>query len=85
MSLDSSAAKAGAQLELRFEIDTLILLHTCPHPLNPANAYPRKPAQFEIFEGPPAGPDDPARLSAAENGRGFENNRFFLAGCGEAH
>ncbi|MBS0237343.1 MAG: urea carboxylase-associated family protein [Proteobacteria bacterium] len=86
MSLDTTAAKAGAQVELRFEIDTLVLLHTCPHPLNFANTYPRKPAQFEIFEGPPAGLDDPARLSAPENARGFENNRIFLAGCcGDTH
>ncbi len=86
LSLDATAAKAGAQVELRFEMDTLVLLHTCPHPLNPANTYPRKPAQFEIFEGPPAALDDPARLSRPENGRGFENNRIFLAGCcGGAH
>jgi urea carboxylase-associated protein 2 len=86
MSLDTSVGKAGAQVELRFEIDTLVLFHTCPHPLNLANTYPRKPVHFEIFEGPPAALDDPARLSASENARGFENNRIFLAGCcGDAH
>jgi uncharacterized protein YcgI (DUF1989 family) len=68
------------------EIDTLVLFHTCPHPLDLANTYPRKPASFETFEGPPAALDDPARLSAPENARGFENNRIFLAGCcGDVH
>ena len=36
---------------LRFEMDTLVLFHTCPHPLNPAASYPRKPVRYEIFEG----------------------------------
>src|SRR5262249_4139217 len=35
MMFDASAAKAGASVSLRFEMDTLVLLHTCPHPLDP--------------------------------------------------
>ncbi|MFN0218037.1 MAG: urea amidolyase associated protein UAAP1 [Hyphomicrobium sp.] len=81
IAFDSSAARAGASVELRFEMDTLVLIHTCPHPLNPARDYPVKPVLFEIFDGPPAAADDPCRLSASENGRGFENTRVFHAGC----
>ena len=81
ISFDSGAAKPGASVELRFEMDTLVLFHTCPHPLDPSPAYPRKPVRYEIFEGPPASADDPNRLSAPENTRGFENNRIFHAGC----
>ena len=81
LSLDGNAAKPGASVELRFEMDTLVLLHTCPHPLSAAPTYPRKPVRYEIFEGPAASTDDPNRLSAPENTRGFENNRIFQAGC----
>jgi urea carboxylase-associated protein 2 len=81
LSLDEDAARPGAFVELRFEMDTLVLLHTCPHPLSAARCYPRKPVRYEISEGPPAPADDPNRLSAPENGRGFENNRIFNAGC----
>jgi urea carboxylase-associated protein 2 len=81
LSLDASGAKAGASVELRFEMDTLVLFHTCPHPLSTAPSFPRKAVQFEIFDGPPASADDPNRLSAPENTRGFENNRIFQAGC----
>jgi urea carboxylase-associated protein 2 len=81
LSLDQSAAKPGASVELRFEMDTLVLFHTCPHPLSAAPDFPRKPVLYEIFEGPPAAEDDPNRLSAPENMRGFENNRIFVAGC----
>lgn len=79
---DAAAAKPGAQIELRFEMDTLVLFHTCPHPLNPSSSYPRRPVTFEIFAGDAAAADDACRLSAAENSRGFENNRIFNAGCG---
>ncbi len=81
MALDASAAKAGASVELRFEMDTLVLIHTCPHPLSTAPSYPRKAVRCEIFDGPPAAADDANRLSAAENMRGFENNRIYQTGC----
>ena len=43
MVFDSAGSAPGAHVELRFEMDALVLLHTCPHPLNPAPRYPRKP------------------------------------------
>ncbi len=39
---------AGDFVDLRFEMSTLILLHTCPHPLNPAPQYPRCPVQLQL-------------------------------------
>jgi urea carboxylase-associated protein 2 len=81
LSLDASGAKPGAFVELRFEMDTLVLLHTCPHPLSMVPSYPRKPVRYEIFDGPAAAAGDANRLSAPENGRGFENNRIYQIGC----
>jgi urea carboxylase-associated protein 2 len=79
---DTSAARPGVSVELRFEMDTLVLFHTCPHPLDPSPAYPKATIGFEIFEGTPASQTDLCRLSAPENGRGFENNRLFhTCGC----
>jgi uncharacterized protein YcgI (DUF1989 family) len=40
--------EAGAQVRLRFAMDTLVLLHTCPHPLSPASDYPRQPLQLTL-------------------------------------
>jgi len=82
MIFDPSAAKAGSRVVLRFEMDTLVLLHTCPHPLNPAAAYPRKPLAYELRQTPAVTPDDICLNSAPENARGFENNRLFHACCG---
>ncbi len=64
-------------------MDTLVLLHTCPHPLDASPRFPRKPVRYEIFDGAPAGLDDANRLSTAENARGFENNRLYRIGCSE--
>ncbi len=42
LHFDGTAAKAGGFIDLRFEMDTLVVLHTCPHPLNPATAVSEK-------------------------------------------
>lgn len=82
MIFDASAAKPGSSVDLRFEMDTLVLFHTCPHPLDPSATYPRKPVTYELREAPPVAKDDACLNSAPENGRGFENNRLFHACCG---
>jgi urea carboxylase-associated protein 2 len=81
LALDAGAASAGALVEMRFEMDTLVLLHTCPHPLDLSEQYPRKKVLYEIWAGPPATADDPAFSAIPENARGFENNRIFHIGC----
>ena len=81
LAFDPAGSFAGAEVVLRFEMDTLVLLHTCPHPLNPSPAYPVKPVRYEIHAGEPAAADDVCRFAAPENGRGFENNRIYHAGC----
>lgn len=81
LAFDPGGSHAGARVVLRFEMNTLVLLHTCPHPLDPSPTYPRHPVRYEIAEGPPADEADACRLSAPENGRGFENNRIHHIGC----
>jgi urea carboxylase-associated protein 2 len=81
LTFDPGAARAGVSVTLRFEMDTLALFHTCPHPLDPAPTYPRKLVTFEIGKAPPVAADDVCLNTAPENARGFENNRLFHAGC----
>lgn len=78
-------SKAGDSVELRFEMDTLVLLHTCPHPLNPASEYPRKPVGYQIIQGDEVKDDDFCMNSRPENQRGFQNNRVFHLGGGCCH
>ncbi len=67
----SKNERPGASVELRAELDVLVVLSNTPHPLDPSARYAPKPLGVEIRAGLPAGPDDPCRRSCAENERGF--------------
>jgi len=77
LSLDSNAAKAGAFIDLRFEMDTLVVFHTCPHPLNQTSEYPRKPVEYAFYDSEPVADDDYCKNSRPENQRGFQNTWLY--------
>jgi len=67
-------SKAGDYVDLRFEMDTLVIMHCCPHPLNPASVYPMKPVRYSIREAEAIDEHDICRDHCGENQRGFINN-----------
>lgn len=70
---------AGSFVELRAEMNVLVVLDTCQHPLDPNPKYSPKPLQVEIRRVPPPAADDFCRSFRPENGRGFINTeRYFL-------
>jgi hypothetical protein len=72
-------SKAGDFVELRAEMDLLVILDTGQHPFDPNPAYSPRPLRFSIRTAAPPAPDDPCRLACPENSRGFINTeRFFL-------
>lgn len=75
-----TTANPGARVVLRFEMNTLVVLHTCPHPLNDSEAYPRGAIRYELFKVPPPDEDDFCRTFRPENERGFKNNELYLMG-----
>lgn len=80
LALDAAGAKPGASVSLRFEMDTLVIMHSCPHPLNRVSAFPRHPVSCEILLADPVDDDDFCRNFRPENQRGFENNRLYHLG-----
>lgn len=80
LQFDSDPVAAGRFIDLRFEMDTLVVFHTCPHPLNPAREYPKKPVSFQIRTGGEVTADDPCRNHCAENQRGFKNTELYVLG-----
>ncbi|MYM63212.1 urea amidolyase associated protein UAAP1 [Pseudomaricurvus sp. HS19] len=80
MILDPGHSQPGSQVTLRFEMDTLVLLHTCPHPLEQAAEYPRKSVQIELGVAAPVTDDDYCKNFRPENGRGFRNNSLYQLG-----
>jgi urea carboxylase-associated protein 2 len=75
----SGNSKAGNYVELRSEMNTLVILDTCQHPLDPDGAYHPRSVKLEIYRVPPPAADDSCRVSRPENERGFANTeRYFL-------
>jgi urea carboxylase-associated protein 2 len=63
--------RPGASVELRAELNVLVVLSNTPHPLDPSPRYAPKPVGLEVLRGPAPAADDACRRSCAENERGF--------------
>lgn len=70
-------SQAGDYIDLRFEMDTLVIFHTCPHPMSTADSYTKKPVTYQIKQSAPVAEDDLCKTHCDENKRGFENNRIY--------
>lgn len=77
-------SSAGNSVTLRFEMDTLVLLHSCPHPMSTADEYPRRPIKLELFKSAPMSEDDICLNHCEENRRGFMNNALYHFGLEDA-
>jgi hypothetical protein len=67
----------GDCVEIRFEIDTLVVLNTCQHPLDPDPVYHQRKVKIEIFHGSEPAIDDPSFTVCPENLRAWENNQNY--------
>ena len=82
LSFVPGSSKPGGFVELRAELNTLVVLSNTPHPLDPSTSYAPKPVALTIRSGAPASADDPCRLSRPENARGFTLTESYFAGRG---
>jgi urea carboxylase-associated protein 2 len=79
LSLGRGHSRPGVFVDLRAEMNVLVVLNTCPHPFDPETTYAPKPVKLVVWRSDPPGPDDLCRRSRPENERGFENTeRAFL-------
>jgi len=79
LRFDVAHRRAGPHVDLRFEMNVLVVLSAAPHPLDPSERYAPGPVQMTAWRSGTAGADDPCRLRCPENDRGFINTeRFFL-------
>ena len=70
-------SEPGAAVDLRAEMDTLVVLNTCPHPLDPSPEWSPRPIEITLYRTDPVAEDDPCRTSCPENGRGFANTAIY--------
>jgi urea carboxylase-associated protein 2 len=78
-SFVASNSRPGAYVDLRFEMDTLVVLTNTPHPLDPAKAYGPPPVTLAIRAGAPPAADDRCRRSRGETERGFALTEAYVA------
>jgi urea carboxylase-associated protein 2 len=72
-------SRAGDTVDLRFEMNTLVVLSTCQHVLDPNPKYHPRPVQLSIWHSGTATADDACRNRCPENQRGFTNTeRLYL-------
>lgn len=61
----------GGSVDLRAEMDVLVVMDTCQHPLDPATVYAPKPVRLTFLRTPPPAEDDYCRTFREENRRAF--------------
>ncbi len=74
-------SKAGDFVDLRAEMDTLVVLNTCPHPLDPGTEWAPRPVELTIRKAAPVADDDVCLNSCPENRRGFANTAIYHCQC----
>jgi hypothetical protein len=75
----TSHRKPGQYVDLRFEMNVLVVLSAAPHPLDNAPQYAPGPVEMTVWRSGTAGANDPCRLRCPENDRGYINTeRFYL-------
>jgi hypothetical protein len=73
--------KPGDFVDLRAELDLLVAISNCPHPLDPTKTYVSDDLNVIRYRSSDQDKDDLCRTASAEAKRAFENNAFYLDGA----
>jgi urea carboxylase-associated protein 2 len=76
--LDHGPFVPGRALTLRADMDLIVVLANCPHPLDPRPDFCVTPVRVSAWRGAPAADDDPVRCAGPEAQRAFWNTDEFL-------
>jgi hypothetical protein len=76
LQFDAQHCRAGAYVDVRFEMHTLLVLSTCQHPLDPEPQYRPRPAHLRAWVSGPAPVQDACRDRCGENARGLRNTEM---------
>ena len=71
MTFIENNSKPGDYVELRAEMDTLVVIDTGMHPLNPSKEYLSNPVKVELMTCDIASAEDPCFPWCPANGRGY--------------
>lgn len=69
---------AGSCVDLRFEMDTLVVLSSAPHPLDASIDYAPADVHVSATRADPVAANDACRVQCPQNGRAFTNTERYL-------
>ena len=79
MHFVQDAAPEGAFIELRADMDVVLVLANCPHPMHPEGEYPGAAVRIELIAGAVADAEDACRNYRPECARAMAlTERFYL-------
>ena len=79
LSFLANNSQAGSSVDIRFNMNVLLVLSTAPHPLDPKTTYQPASMKLSAYYASPVARDDVCRNSCLQNGRGFVNTeRYYL-------
>jgi uncharacterized protein YcgI (DUF1989 family) len=82
LSFVTGHSPAGGHVDLRAEMNVLVVVTSCAHVFDPSPVYAPKPVSLSLFKSDPPGPGDLCRRSRPENERGFANTERMFLGLG---
>jgi hypothetical protein len=75
----SNHSRAGSHVDLRAEMNVLVVLTAVAHPLDPSPKYAPRRVELVVSDCAPPAADDPCRRSRPEAARAFENTERYFA------
>jgi uncharacterized protein len=79
LSFVENHSKAGSSVDIRFDMNVLLVLAAAPHPLDSKTVYAPAAVKLSAWYTGLADADDVCRNSCPQNGRGFVNTqRYYL-------
>jgi uncharacterized protein len=76
----AGAPRPGTAIELRADLDVIVMIANVPHPLDDRPDYTSSTVRLTAWSAAHPGPADPHRASSPERQRAYENTEDFLAG-----
>ncbi|SNB71328.1 hypothetical protein SAMN07250955_108102 [Arboricoccus pini] len=76
---NEAGRRPGDFVDLRAEMDLIVAVSACPHPMDPAPSYAPGDLGLIRFKAPPVSADDLCRTATQEARRGFDNLDDYLA------
>ncbi len=77
LSFVKNNSKAESTVDIRFDMNVLLVLSTAPHPLDTKTTYAPAAVKLTAYQVGNAPQDDECRNSCQQNGRGFVNTERY--------